>query len=160
MTLSVRPYPEIFPIAGTFVISRGAKTEAKVVVVEISDGTFSGRAECVPYPRYDETVDGVLAEIRAADISGDREALRRTMKAGAARNAIDCALWDLEAKRVGKPAWALAGLAKPKAVVTCYTLSLGTPDSMAEAAQAAVEMPLLKLKLGGDGDAERIRAVR
>ena len=82
------------------------------------------------------------------------------MKAGAARNAIDCALWDLEAKRAGKPAWALAGLEQPKPVVTCYTLSLGTPESMAEAARDAADMPLLKVKLGGDGDAERIRAVR
>jgi L-alanine-DL-glutamate epimerase-like enolase superfamily enzyme len=160
MTLPVRAYAETWPIAGSFVISRGAKTEAKVVVAEISDGMHTGRAECVPYPRYDETIEGVLAEIQAADVSGDREALRRGMKAGAARNAIDCALWDLEAKRAGKPAWALAGLAKPKPVVTCYTLSLGTAASMGAAARKAADMPLLKVKLGGDGDAERIRAVR
>jgi L-alanine-DL-glutamate epimerase-like enolase superfamily enzyme len=160
MTLSVRAYAETWPIAGSFVISRGSRTEARVVVAEISDGTHIGRGECVPYPRYSETIEGVLAEINAAEVSTDRQALRRTMKAGAARNALDCALWDLEAKRVGKPAWALAGLAAPKPVVTCYTLSLGTPESMADAARAAAEMPLLKIKLGGDGDAERIRAVR
>ena len=82
------------------------------------------------------------------------------MKPGAARNALDCALWDLEAKLAGKPAWQLAGLPEPRPVVTCYTLSLGSPESMAEAARTAAGMPLLKLKLGGDGDAERIRAVR
>jgi L-alanine-DL-glutamate epimerase-like enolase superfamily enzyme len=120
----------------------------------------TGRGECVPYPRYNETIEGVLAEITAAEALGDRQELRRVMKAGAARNAIDCALWDLEAKRAGKPAWALAGLAAPKPVVTCYTLSLGTPESMADAARAAGDMPLLKIKLGGDGDVERVRAVR
>jgi L-alanine-DL-glutamate epimerase-like enolase superfamily enzyme len=160
MTLSVRAYAETWPTAGSFVISRGSRTEVKVVVAEVSDGKHTGRGECVPYPRYNETIEGVLAEIVAEDVSGDRQALRRAMKAGAARNAIDCALWDLEAKQAGKPAWVLAGLATPKPVVTCYTLSLGTPESMAEAARKAAGMPLLKIKLGGDGDAERIHAVR
>ena len=160
MTLTVTARAETWPIAGSFVISRGSRTEVKVVVAEVSDGVHTGRGECVPYPRYGETVEGVLAEIAAAEVTGDREALRLAMKAGAARNALDCALWDLEAKRAGKSAWQLAGLEKPEPVVTCYTLSLGTPESMAAAARAAAEMPLLKVKLGGDGDAERIRAVR
>ncbi len=160
MKLTVRAAAETWPIAGSFVISRGSRTEVRVVVAEISDGADTGRGECVPYPRYGETIEGVLAEIAAADVTGDREALRRTMKPGAARNALDCALWDLEAKRAGKPAWVLAGLAEPKPAVTCYTLSLGTPESMAAAARAAAELPILKVKLGGDGDAERIRAVR
>src|ERR1051325_10917064 len=107
MTLSIRAYAETWPIAGSFVISRGSRTEVKVVVAEVSDGTHTGRGECVPYPRYNETIDGVLAEIAVAKVSADRQALRRAMKAGAARNAIDCALWDLEAKRGGQAGWAL-----------------------------------------------------
>ncbi len=160
MKLSVKVRAETWPIAGSFVISRGARTEVIVVVAEVSDGVHTGRGECVPYPRYGETVEGVVAQIAAADISADRQALRRAMPPGAARNALDCALWDLEAKTTGKPAWALAGLGEPKAVVTCYTLSLGTPESMAEAARAVAGLPLLKMKLGGEGDVARIRAVR
>ena len=137
MTLSVKAHSEAWPIAGSFVISRGARTEVRVVVAEVSDGVHTGRAECVPYPRYGETVEGVLAEIAMAELTGDREALRSTIKPGAARNALDCALWDLEAKRAGKPAWVLAGLPEPRPVVTCYTLSLGSPESMAEAARKA-----------------------
>ncbi len=160
MRLSVTARVETFPIAGAFIIARGARTEARVVVAEVSDGADTGRGECLPYARYGETVEGVLAEIKAAEVSGDRQELRHTMKAGAARNAIDCALWDLEAKKAGKPAWSLAGLKAPKPVVTCYTLNLGTPESMASDARKAADMPLLKVKLGGDGDAERVRAVR
>lgn len=159
MTLSVRAFAETFPIKGAFVISRGSKTEATVVIAEVSDGTHTGRGECVPYRRNGETMEGVLAAINAAELIDDRQALRRWMPPGAARNALDCALWDFEAKRAGKPAWELAGLAPPKPVLTCYTLSLGTPESMAEAARAAA-LPLLKVKLGGDGDVERIRAIR
>jgi L-alanine-DL-glutamate epimerase-like enolase superfamily enzyme len=160
MTLTVKAAVEAWPIAGTFVISRGSRTEAHVVVAEVTDGTHSGRGECVPYARYGETVDSVLAEIERADLGGgDRSALAR-MPAGAARNALDCALWDLEAKRAGKPAWRLAGLPSPRPITTAYTLSLGTPDGMREAARAAASRPLLKVKLGGDGDPDRIRAVR
>jgi L-alanine-DL-glutamate epimerase-like enolase superfamily enzyme len=159
MTLSVRTFVETWPAKGAFVISRGAKTEAVVVVAEVSDGVHTGRAECVPYRRNGETVEGVLAAIAATKLTPDREALRRSMPPGAARNALDCALWDLEAKQAGKRAWELAGLAEPEPVLTCFTLSLGTPESMAEAARR-VTFPLLKVKLGGDGDAERIRAVR
>jgi L-alanine-DL-glutamate epimerase-like enolase superfamily enzyme len=101
----------------------------------------------------------VLEAIREAR-PVDRESLRREMTPGAARNALDCALWDLEAKRAGSPAWQLAGLPAPRPLLTCYTLSLGTPESMAAAAAQAAHMPLLKVKLGGDGDPARIRAVR
>ncbi len=160
MTLVVAAHAETWPIAGSFIISRGARTEATVVVAEVSDGAYVGRGECVPYPRYGESVESVLAAINAASVDGDREALRRAAPAGAARNALDCALWDLEAKRAGEPAWKLAGLAPPKPVITCFTLSLGTPETMAEAARRVAELPVLKVKLGGDGDPDRIHAVR
>jgi L-alanine-DL-glutamate epimerase-like enolase superfamily enzyme len=159
MTLSVRAFAETWPAKGAFVISRTSKTEAVVVVGEVSDGTHTGRAECVPYRHYGETVESVLRTIAEVKMTADRQTLRQSMPPGAARNALDCALWDLEAKRAGKRAWELAGLAEPKPVLTCYTLSLGTPESMAEAARR-VTFPLLKIKLGGDGDVERIRAVR
>jgi len=155
---------ESFPIAGTFAISRGAKTQAEVVVAELSDGTHTGRGECVPYARYGETIDGVAAAIAAmapAFAMGlDRSGLAATMPAGAARNALDCALWDLEAKRTGKRVFQLASLPTPKPLVTAYTISIGTPDAMAEAAQRAAHRPLLKVKLGAAGDQERIAAVR
>ncbi len=160
MTLTVSARAETWPIAGSFVISRGARKEAAVVVAEISDGSHTGRGECVPYPRYGETVDGVLTLIADARLDADREALRRKMPPGAARNAIDCALWDLDAKRTGEPAWRRAGLGEPRPVMTCFTLSLGTPATMAEAAHAAADLPILKVKLGGDGDPARIHAVR
>jgi L-alanine-DL-glutamate epimerase-like enolase superfamily enzyme len=155
---------ERWPIAGSFTISRGTKTEALVVVAEICDGHLKGRGECVPYPRYGETVEGVAAAIdamREKVCDGlDRAALQTAMPAGAARNALDCALWDLEAKRAGLRAYELAGLPMPRPLVTAYTISLGTPDQMAARAAKAADRALLKVKLGGDGDPERIRAVR
>ncbi|KAA5598146.1 N-acetyl-D-Glu racemase DgcA [Blastochloris sulfoviridis] len=155
---------ETFPLAGVFTISRGSRTEARVVAVEISQGALHGRGECVPYQRYGETVEGTIAAVEAlaADVAGglNRSRLTEHVRAGAARNAVDCALWDLEAKLAHRPAWALAGLPEPKPAVTAYTISLGTPEAMAAAARAASSRPLLKIKLGGDGDAERIRAVR
>lgn len=161
MNLSVSV--ESWPIRGVFRISRGAKTEAEVVVATIESGGFRGRGECVPYRRYGETLDSVVTAIEAlrprlhADFS--RAALQSSMPAGAARNAIDCALWDLEAKRAGTSVAALAGLAAPRPVLTAYTLSLDTPQAMAEAARAAAK-PLLKLKLGGDdADLARVAAV-
>ncbi len=160
MTISVKARAETWPIAGSFVISRGARTEATVVVVEVGDGAHVGRGECVPYARYGETVESVLATIEGAPVDDGREALRRDMLPGAARNALDCALWDLEAKQSGTRVWKLAGLSAPKPVVTCFTLSLGTPETMAEAARAAKHLRILKVKLGGDGDAARIHAVR
>jgi L-Ala-D/L-Glu epimerase len=155
---------ESFPIAGTFTISRGSRTEAVVVTATISDGAFTGRGECVPYARYGETVEGVAQTIRslAPQITAglDRQGLRKLLAPGAARNALDCALIDLEAKRSGQPAHILLGCAAPIRHVTCYTLSLGTPESMEDAARKASHRALLKVKLGGDGDVERIAAVR
>lgn len=157
---------ESFPIRGAFRISRGAKTAAEVVVAEVRDGDHRGRGECVPYARYGESVDGVVAALEAvapAVAAGlDRDALQRILPAGAARNALDCALWDLEAKQAGVPAWRLAGLTQPPGpLTTCYTLSVDEPAAMAEAARAvAYRHPLLKMKLTGEGDLERVRAVR
>ncbi|MEZ5849886.1 MAG: N-acetyl-D-Glu racemase DgcA [Hyphomicrobiaceae bacterium] len=152
---------ETFPVAGTFTIARGARTQATVVVVTVTDGTHVGRGECVPYPRYGETIDSVCAQIAAAGDIADRATLHARLPPGAARNAFDCALWDLDARRSGRTVADLAGLATPALPqLTCYTLSLGRPDAMADAARAAADRPLLKLKLGGDGDAERMRAVR
>lgn len=155
---------ERWPIAGRFAISRGAKTEAVVVVAELSREGRRGRGECVPYPRYGESPDGVAAALEAMTphiAAGlTRKGLQSAMPAGAARNALDCAFWDLEAKSSGRPAWQLAGLAAPRPLVTAYTLSLGTPESMAEAAKAAAGRPLLKVKLGADDDPARIAAVR
>ena len=160
LTLSVRV--ECWPIAGSFAISRGAKTEAVVVVAELSDGRFRGRGECVPYGRYGETAEGVAATIEAIDLAHglDRERLRSVLPPGAARNAVDCALWDLEAKRAGRPAHALAGLAAPKPLTTAFTISLATPEVMAAAAAVVADRALLKVKLGGGDDPARIAAVR
>jgi L-alanine-DL-glutamate epimerase-like enolase superfamily enzyme len=153
---------ETWPIAGVFVIARGAKREATVVVARVGDGEFSGRGECVPYARYGETVEVVRDAILAmrGKLSGHVELLTQ-MPAGAARNALDCALWDLEAKRSSTSAAELAGLAPLRPLTTAYTLSLDRAEVMAEKAAAAAErMPLLKLKLGGDGDTERLRQIR
>jgi L-Ala-D/L-Glu epimerase len=164
MGLSLAVRTERWPIAGSFIISRGAKTEAEVVVATVSDGLHRGGGECVPYARYGETVAGVaeaLAAMRAPLADGlARQALQDAMPAGAARNALDCALWDLEAKVSGKPVHVLAGQPEPHARVTAYTISLGTPEAMGEAARRAAARQLLKVKLGGEGDPERIRAVR
>jgi L-alanine-DL-glutamate epimerase-like enolase superfamily enzyme len=161
---TLRVATERWPIAGAFTISRGSKTEAEVVVAEVSDGLYRGRGECVPYARYDETAEDVGAAIAAlapqVAAGLDRAALQRLLPAGAARNALDCALWDLAAKRAGRPVHELAGVAPPAPRVTAYTISLGSPDVMAEAAAKAAARPLLKVKLGQPGDAERIRAVR
>ncbi len=159
-TLKVEVAIESWPLARAFVISRGAKQEAKVVVARISDGTFEGRGECVPYPRYGQTPEATLAAIQKGAALRNRESLQYDYPPDAARNALDCALWDLEAKRTGRSAAQLAGLAPLKPLVTCYTLSLDTPEAMADAARAAADLPLLKLKLGKPGDADRMRAVR
>ena len=156
---------ERFPIAGRFIIARGARTEAVVVTATITDGTATGRGECVPYARYGETVEGVAAAIeaqRGAIESGlDRAGLQEAMPAGAARNAIDCALWDLDAKRTGVPAHVSAGLDRLGPVTTAFTISLDAPEAMADAAAKAASRPILKIKLGApDGDRARIRAVR
>lgn len=155
---------ERWPIAGAFTISRGSKTEAVVVVAEIADGAALGRGECVPYARYGETPESTLAAIlslREAVRGGlDRAGLGAALPPGAARNAVDCAMWDIEAKIAGRRAWELAGLAAPRPLTTAYTISLATPGEMAAAAGRAAHRPLLKIKLGGDGDAARLAAVR
>ena len=151
---------ECWPLAGAFVISRGAKREATVVVARVSDGRVTGRGECVPYPRYGQTPEATLRAIQSAPTGLDRERLQREWPPDAARNALDCALWDLEAKRSGEAVAALAGIEEVRPVLTCYTLSLDTPEAMAAAARAVPHLPLLKLKLGGPGDADRMRAVR
>jgi L-alanine-DL-glutamate epimerase-like enolase superfamily enzyme len=155
---------ERWPIAGSFTISRGAKTEAVTVVAEVSRDGHTGRGECVPYPRYGETPDATLAALEAmreAIAQGlDRAGLQAAMPAGAARNALDCALVDLEAKQAGLRAWDLLKRGQPEPCVTAYTISLGSPEAMAEATAKAAHRPLLKIKLGGDGDGKRIVAVR
>jgi L-Ala-D/L-Glu epimerase len=153
---------ESWPLTAPFVISRGAKTEARVVVATLNEGGIMGRGECVPYARYGETPDSLMAALASIDPDVTREALQGVLPAGAARNALDCALWDLEAKRAGKSVAALVQGPEPSAVVTCFTLSLGPPDDMARAAAAVPHLPLLKLKLGrADGrDGDRMRAVR
>jgi L-Ala-D/L-Glu epimerase len=155
---------ERWPIAGSFTISRGAKTEAVTVVAEVSRGDRTGRGECVPYPRYGETPEETLAALKSMQepvARGlDRQALQAAMPAGAARNALDCALLDLEAKIAGRRVWNLLGRPAPRACTTAYTISLGTPEAMAAATARAAQRPLLKIKLGGDGDGARIAAVR
>jgi L-alanine-DL-glutamate epimerase-like enolase superfamily enzyme len=157
---------ETWPIAGTFTISRGTKREAVVVVAEVSDGRHVGRGECTPYPRYGETPEATLAAIESlgAAIRVDRAALQRLMPPGAARNALDCALWDLEAKMASERAWQRACLAAPSPVLTCFTISLASPAAMAAQAASVPHLPLLKLKLGAkddaDGDIARMREVR
>ena len=152
--------PESFKLAQVFTISRGSRTEAKVLTVRLQDGENNGWGECVPYARYDETLESVTAEINGLPDRFDRAELYELLPAGAARNAVDCALWDLEAKRAGKRVWELAGLPAPGPEVTAYTLSLDTPEAMqAQAAQNAFR-PLLKIKLGTPDDMPRLEAVR
>ncbi len=155
---------ETFPIAGRFTIARGSKTEARVVYVELEDGAHIGRGESVPYARYGESLDSAMAELEAVrariEAGVTREALQSLIKAGAARNAVDCALWDLEAKQTGVPAWKAAGLKRLDPLKTAYTLSLDTPEAMGAQAAANARRPLLKLKIGGAHDIDRVEAVR
>ena len=161
-TLNVRS--ERWPIAGAFTIARGSKTEAHVVVCELADGAHVGRGESVPYARYGESVEGALADVeavRAAIEAGvGRTALQSLLPPGAARNALDCALWDLEAKAAGRRVWDLAGIPAPRTLETAFTISLGEADKMAADARAAAHRPLLKLKIGGPDDLHRVEAVR
>jgi len=154
---------ERFPIAGTFTISRGSKTEAEVITCMLSEDGFDGRGECVPYRHYGETVDSVAAAIECVrkemESGACRDKLQTLLPAGAARNALDCALWDLEAKSSGKSVAARLSQDHPKPIVTAYTLSLGTPDAMAAQARTNAHRPVLKVKIGGEGDIARIRAV-
>lgn len=156
---------ESWPIAGKFTISRGSKTSAEVVVVTLEEDGAVGRGECVPYARYGETLEGVMAALEAArpriEAGLGRDGIAEVLEPKAARNALDCALWDLEAKRKGQPIWKLLGMAEPKSLVTAYTLSLDTTEAMRQAAEKAAHRPLLKVKLGrGVEDIERLRAIR
>ncbi|HMB76416.1 MAG TPA: N-acetyl-D-Glu racemase DgcA [Kiloniellaceae bacterium] len=155
---------ESWPLRNAFTISRGSKTSAEVVLVELDDGRHRGRGECLPYARYGETVEGVMATLDgqsgALSKGLDREALQSALPPGAARNALDCAFWDLEAKRHGKRVWELLGLPAPGPVTTAYTLSLAPAEAMRRAAAEHAERPLLKLKLAGPEDLARVRAVR
>jgi L-alanine-DL-glutamate epimerase-like enolase superfamily enzyme len=162
--------PETWPLNVPFRISRGAKAEAAVVTVELQSGSHVGRGECCPYPRYGESIEQTLATLNQLDLNAFdvrnladlRNAMIDHLPPGSARNAVDCALWDLEAKATGHPVWQLAGLPSPQAQLTCFTLSLDRPDAMAEDALRHADCPLLKLKLGesADTDVERIQAVR
>lgn len=152
--------PETFRLAEAFTISRGSKTEARVLTARIGKGDKTGRGECVPYARYGETLESVAGEIAALGATFNRAELQDLLPAGAARNAVDCALWDLEAKCSGKRVWELAGLAAPKPEITAYTLSLDTPENMQAAAAKHAHRPLLKIKLGTADDMARLEAVR
>ncbi|QDY68599.1 N-acetyl-D-Glu racemase DgcA [Qingshengfaniella alkalisoli] len=151
---------ESFRLAEVFTISRGSKTSADVVTVSIEDGGVIGWGECVPYARYDETLDSVANQIRGLPERFDRQMLQGLLQSGAARNAVDCALWDLEAKKAGKPVWELAGLSPPGPEITAFTLSLDTPEKMRAAAAKHAHRPLLKIKLGTPDDMVRLEAVR
>ncbi len=158
MTLSLSR--DRFPLAEVFTISRGSKTEAEVLTATVTRDGVSGRGECVPYARYGESLDSVAAEIEALPDRISRAALQELLGPGAARNAVDCALWDWEAKRAGRPVWTLAGLSAPGPVTTAYTLSLDTPERMREAAARHADRPILKIKLGTPDDMSRLQAVR
>ncbi|WP_299147080.1 N-acetyl-D-Glu racemase DgcA [uncultured Tateyamaria sp.] len=151
---------DVFKLAQVFTISRGSRTEAQVLTVTVSDGLHLGRGECVPYARYGETLDSVTAEIEGLPADLSRLDLYDLLPAGAARNAVDCALWDLEAKQAGKRAWELAGLPAPGPEITAYTLSLDTPGAMQAQATQNAFRPLLKIKLGTPDDMPRLEAVR
>jgi L-alanine-DL-glutamate epimerase-like enolase superfamily enzyme len=151
---------DVFRLAQVFTISRGSRTEAQVLTVRITDGGVTGWGECVPYARYDETLESVEAEIAGLPGSFDRQALYDLLPAGAARNAVDCALWDLQAKQAGKRVWELAGLPEPGPEITAYTLSLAEPAEMEAQAARNAHRPLLKIKLGTPDDMPRLEAVR
>jgi L-Ala-D/L-Glu epimerase len=156
---------ETYPLAQRFTISRGSRTHAHVVKVTLSQNGYTGHGECVPYARYGESVQSVSALIESvrADLANGltRLELQTRLPAGAARNAIDCAFWDLEAKRAGKRIWELLGVSALVPVTTAYTLSLESPEAMGHAAQNAAHRPILKIKLGASNeDRERLMAVR
>lgn len=163
MSITMEIAVERWPIAGTFTISRGSKTEAVIVVCTLSDGVRSGRGECVPYARYGESIESVCAQIEglrdALSKGATRDDLAALLHAGAARNAVDCALWDLEAKRNGTSISSILGLPDLHDLTTAVTVSFGDASTMAKAARDFADRPLIKVKVGGENDAERIRAV-
>ena len=161
--MKIEAREEIWPLKQPFRIARGTRTEARVVVVTVSDGQYTGRGEGVPLARYGQSTDSVLAQIESMKTvpTLDRQQIQKLLSPGAARNALDCALWDLEAKASGKRVWELANIAIVHAVETSFTISLDTPAAMATAARANANAPILKLKLGGDDlDLPRVEAVR
>ncbi len=161
MALTINARLERWPVAGAFVIARGAKTHVDVVVVQVSDGAQVGRGEGTPIYYKGETAEGCIAELNAISRNVDRQTLQTRLSHGAARNALDCALWDLESQQTGVPVWTLAGLASPKLLTTAMTVSLDTPDAMeAKARGLSAKFTLLKLKLSGEGDLARVAAVR
>jgi L-Ala-D/L-Glu epimerase len=151
---------ETFRLAQVFTIARGSKVAAHVLTVSVTRGGVTGRGECVPYARYGETLDSVAAQIAGLPSDITREALQGALPAGAARNAVDCALWDHAAKAAGRRVWQLAGLPSPLPKTTAYTLSLDTPENMRMAAAANAHRPILKIKLGTADDMPRLEAVR
>jgi L-alanine-DL-glutamate epimerase-like enolase superfamily enzyme len=151
---------DTFRLAQAFTISRGSRTEAQVLTVQVARDGATGRGECVPYARYGETLDSVTAQIEALATGISRDDLQEALPPGAARNAVDCALWDLQAKATGRRVWQLAGLPEPGPEITAYTLSLDTPVAMREAAAKNAHRPLLKIKLGTPDDMPRLEAVR
>lgn len=151
---------ESFRLAEVFTISRGSRTEARVLTVTVARGGVTGRGECVPYARYGESLESVAVQIAGLQAGIDRTALQAALPPGAARNAVDCALWDLEAKLAGKRVWELAGLSAPGPMQTCFTLSLDSPENMRAAAARHAHRPLLKIKLGTPDDMARLEAVR
>ena len=151
---------DVFRLAQVFTISRGSRTEAQVLTVRLSDDGHRGWGECVPYARYGESLDSVEAQIAGLPEAFDRAALAELLPPGAARNAVDCALWDMQAKRAGRWVWDLAGLPAPGPEITAYTLSLDTPEAMRAQAARHAHRPLLKIKLGTPDDMARLEAVR
>ncbi|EDZ46698.1 mandelate racemase/muconate lactonizing enzyme family protein [Rhodobacterales bacterium Y4I] len=158
--MNITVTPDVFKLAQVFTISRGSRTEAKVLTVRVEKDGVTGWGECVPYARYNETLESVTAEIEGLPADFTREELQSLLPAGAARNAVDCALWDLEAKQAGKRVWELAGLPEPGPEITAYTLSLDTPEKMQAQAAENAHRPLLKIKLGTPDDMPRLEAVR
>ena len=158
--MEIRANPETFRLAETFTISRGSRDVAEVLTVRIEAEGKVGRGECVPYARYGESMKSVADQVMRLPDELTREGLQELLPAGAARNAVDCALWDLAAKQAGERAWRLAGLDAPGPVVTAYTLSLDTPERMEASARMHAGRPLLKVKLGGEDDMTRLEAVR
>ncbi|MCC0079063.1 MAG: dipeptide epimerase [Rhodobacter sp.] len=156
----IRVTAESFRLAEVFTISRGSRTEAKVLTVRVERDGLVGWGECVPYARYGESLDSVTAQIEGLPVAIGRDGLQAALPPGAARNAVDCALWDLEAKRAGRRVWEMAGLAAPVPMVTCFTLSLDTPENMRAAAAKHAHRPVLKIKLGTPDDMTRLEAVR
>ncbi len=151
---------DVFRLAEIFTISRGSRTEARVLTVRVTEGGVTGRGECVPYARYGETLESVTAQVEGLPLPVSRHGLQALLPPGAARNAVDCALWDLEAKQAGRRVWEMAGLPVPGPMITAYTLSLDTPENMRAAAAKHAHRPLLKIKLGTPDDMARLAAVR